>query len=97
MKKLSIIPLLLLVTMLHAQEGYFTMYNFSVAPKNVSTVYQLVNDYYSKNKSEGVSVYLYENHFNDSENNFTHSRQEYSLKKERTIYFLDSRNIYKYC
>ena len=73
MKKLSIIPLLFLVTMVHAQEGYFTIYNFTVAPKNVSTVYQIVNDYYSENKSEGVSVSLYENHFNDSRNNFTHS------------------------
>jgi hypothetical protein len=73
MKKLIIIPSLLLASLLYGQESYFTTYNFTVAPEDNSTVYQLVNDYYSKNKAEGVTVYLYENHFNDSGSNFTHS------------------------
>ncbi|NND15600.1 MAG: hypothetical protein HKN89_04695 [Eudoraea sp.] len=32
-----------------------------------------MDDYFSENKTEGVTVSLYENHFNDSGNNFTHS------------------------
>ena len=73
MKKLIIISLFMGCLHLSAQESYFTTYNFSVAAEDVSTVYKLVDDYYSKNKTEGVSVYLFENHFNDSGNNFTHS------------------------
>ena len=56
-----------------AQELYFTTYHFTVKPENVSTVYKIVDDYYSKNKPEGVSVFLYENHFHDSGNSFSHS------------------------
>jgi hypothetical protein len=56
-----------------AQESYFTVYNFTVEPQNVSTVFKLFDDYFSKNKTADVSVSLYENHFNDSGNNFTHS------------------------
>ena len=64
---------LLAVFTLSAQEYYFTTYNFTVAPENVGTVYNLFNDYYSKNKPEGVTVSLYENHFHDNSANFTHS------------------------
>ena len=64
---------LLAVFTLSAQEYYFTTYNFTVAQENVQTIYGLFNDYYSKNKPQGVTVSLYENHFRDNGANFTHS------------------------
>lgn len=73
MKNLFIALALSVVFTASAQEAYFTVYNFTVEEEDVSTVYKLVDDYYSKNKAEGVSVFLYENHFNDSGNNFSHS------------------------
>ena len=73
MKKLLITVLLMVCFTISAQESYFTTYNFTVAPEDVSAVYKIVDDYYSKNKPEGVLVYLFENHFNDSGNNFSHS------------------------
>ncbi len=73
MKKIFIGSFLLACFFVSGQEAYFTVYNFSVADESVSTVYKLADDYYSKNKPEGVTVSLYENHFNDSGNNFTHS------------------------
>lgn len=57
----------------NAQEMHFTVYNFTVEAKNVSTVYKLFDDYFSKNKPADVTVSLWENHFNDSGNNFSHS------------------------
>ncbi|WP_445383336.1 hypothetical protein [Robiginitalea sp. IMCC43444] len=73
MKKLSLLLVLFTAFTLSAQEYYFTTYNFTVEPQNVETVYNLFDAYYSKNKPAGVSVGLYENHFNDPENNFSHS------------------------
>ena len=73
MKKLSTLLTLFVAFALSAQESYFTIYNFSVAAEDVSTVYKLVDDYYSDSKPEGVTVSLYENHFSDSGNNYTHS------------------------
>lgn len=73
MKKTILILCLLGALVMNAQESYFTVYNFSVEPQNVSAIYKLFDDYYSKNKPNGVSVSLYENHFNDAGNNFTHS------------------------
>lgn len=73
MKKLFTLLGLLAVLTVSAQEYYFTTYNFTVAPENGGTVYRLFNDYFSKNKPEGVTVSLYENHFKDHSANFTHS------------------------
>lgn len=73
MKKLSTFLALFVAFAISAQESYFTIYNFSVDSEDVSTVYKLVDDYYSENKPEGVTVSLYENHFNDSGNNYSHS------------------------
>ncbi|MDT0552625.1 hypothetical protein [Urechidicola vernalis] len=73
MRKFIFYLLLLTAISINAQESYFTIYNFSVEPQNEATVYKLVNDYYSTNKTEGVTVSFYENHFNDNGNNFTHS------------------------
>ncbi len=64
---------MLFTILLSAQENYYTIYNFTVAPEDNARVYQLVNDYYSKNKPAGITVALWENHFNDSGNNFSHS------------------------
>ncbi len=58
---------------LSAQEAYWTHYNVIVAPQEVETVHKLMSDYFTANKQEGVTVSLWENHFNDSGNNFTHS------------------------
>jgi len=73
MKKLIFCTFLFIACAVQAQEGYWTSYQFIVAPDEVETVYNLVNDYYSANQPQGVTVNLWENHFNDHENNFTHS------------------------
>lgn len=73
MRKLILISTLFLGLICSAQEIHFTIYNFTVESQNVSTVFKLFDDYFSENKTEGVSVSLYENHFNDSDNNFTHA------------------------
>jgi hypothetical protein len=58
---------------LQAQDMYWTSYNFVVETQNVAAVYTLVDDYFKQNKTEGVTVRLFENHFNDSGNEYTHS------------------------
>ena len=60
---------------LFAQQRYFTAYNFSVEGKDVETVAKIADDFYGKpgSKVDGVTVALYENHFSDNDNNFTHS------------------------
>jgi hypothetical protein len=73
MKKLILISALFLGLICSAQDIHFTIYNFSVESQDVSTVFTLFDDYFSENKTEGVTVSLYENHFNDSSNNFTHA------------------------
>ena len=50
------------------------MYNFTVKQENEATVYQLLEDYFKANPtSDNISAYLYENHFRDSGNNYSHS------------------------
>ena len=73
MKRSILLIALLLTLWVSAQQNYYTIYNFTVAPEEAQTVYQLTNDYYTKHKPAGVTVALWENHFNDSGNNFTHS------------------------
>ena len=73
MRKLILISALFLGLICNAQQSHFTVYNFTVEPQNVSTVFKLFDDYFSNNKPDGVTVSLHENHFNDSGNNFTHS------------------------
>ena len=73
MRKLILISSLFLGLICTAQESHFTVYNFTVEPQNISTVYKLFDDYFSKHKPDDVAVSLYENHFNDSGNNFSHS------------------------
>ena len=73
MKKVLLIFALAFAVAMHAQQSYFTVYNFSVKPEDGATVFKLVDDYYSKNKPAGVTVSLYENHLHNSANNYTHS------------------------
>jgi len=73
MKKLLFISILFLGLFCHAQDTYFTTYNFTVEPQNVSAVFNLMDDYFSEHKPDGVTVSLYENHFNDKDHNFTHA------------------------
>ena len=73
MKKLLFCVLLFSACVLYAQETYWTNYQIVVAPDEVETIYNLMNDYFSANKPQGVTVSLWENHFNDHGNNFTHS------------------------
>ncbi len=72
MKK-SILLLFLIFTMgLQAQTEYWSSYNFVVEPQNVQTVYNLVDSFYKANKPAGVSVRLFENHFKDAGNSYSH-------------------------
>ena len=73
MRPLIMLIGLIMTISLSAQNSYFTIYNFTADNEDVGTVYNLMDGYFSKNKVEGVTVTLYENHFNDSENNSTHS------------------------
>jgi len=56
-----------------AQEVYWTNYHVVVESQNEGMFYKLIDDYFTANKSEGVTVTLYENHFKDNGNKFTHS------------------------
>lgn len=73
MKKVIFCMLIFMAFTLSAQEAYWTNYNVVVSPEKVTTVYNLMNDYYTANPQEGVTVSLWENHFNDHSNNFTHA------------------------
>jgi len=75
MKKIILSVFALASTILSAQEYHWTSYNFTVAGEDVEIVGKLMGDYFSKDgsKAEGVSVFLFENHFNDSTVDFSHS------------------------
>jgi len=73
MKKLILCSLLFVAFSINAQESYWTYYNFSVEPQNEAAVLKLVEDYFKEHKQEGVTVRFFENHFNDSGNNYSHS------------------------
>ena len=73
MKKLFALLVCLVAFMVHGQERYFTLYSFTANPKDHGTVYQLVHDFYSKNKPAGVTISLYENHLSNAGNQTTHT------------------------
>ena len=73
MKKGFFCLLFFMALTLSAQESYWTNYNFVLEPQNEEMVYKLMDDYFKANQPEGITVTLYENHFNDHKNNFTHS------------------------
>lgn len=67
------ILLLLFVSLsVAAQDRYWTAYNFSVQGKDAETVVAIMDGYFKENLPEGVSVELYENHFKDTNNNYSH-------------------------
>ncbi len=65
--------MLFLAFSIHAQEFYFTYYNFSVEPQNEAAVFKIVDDYFKNHKQEGITVRFFENHFKDNANNYSHS------------------------
>ena len=73
MKKLFFSLFVFSICVLSAQEDYWTNYQVVVAPEEVETVYKLIDDYFTANPADGVTVALWENHFNDHSNNSTHS------------------------
>ena len=76
MKKFILIFTLFILTImsLKAQEYYWTSYSFNVDSEDTEIVAKLTNDYFSAEnaKADGVSVYLFENHFHDSELSSSH-------------------------
>lgn len=73
MKKLLYCLFIFATCAMTAQESYWTQYYVVVEPQEVGTIYKLMDDYFTANPPEGVTVSLWENHFNDPGNNFTHS------------------------
>ncbi|MGB5229795.1 MAG: hypothetical protein WBN55_16120 [Eudoraea sp.] len=73
MKNLVLYLFLFAAFSANAQDFYWTYYNFSVEPKDEAAVLKLVEDYFKEHKKDGVTVRFFENHFNDSDNNYTHS------------------------
>ena len=73
MKNVFFSLLVFMTFAISAQEAYWTNYYVVVEPQNVDMFYKLMDDYFTTNKTQGVTVDLYENHFNDKDNNFTHS------------------------
>ena len=68
---------------LFSQEYYWTSYSFNVDPEDVETVGKLTDDYFSKegSKSDGVTVFLFENHFRDGTINASHSLVVYGTQE----------------
>ena len=69
MKKLLMLLALVFTTSMFAQEYYWTTYSFNLDPEDEEIVTKLVNDYFSSpnSKADGVTVYLFENHFKDND------------------------------
>jgi hypothetical protein len=74
MKNILFLLSFLVTSVALGQTRYWTSYNFSVDAKNEAAVYKLVDDYFKANPtSDDVNAYLYENHFKDHGNNYSHS------------------------
>ena len=74
MKKIILLLSLTITSVTFAQTRYWTSYNFSIEPQNQAAVYKLLDDYFTaKPTSDDVNAYLYENHFKDNGNNYSHS------------------------
>tara|TARA_B100000941_G_C28353912_1_gene473330 strand:- start:24 stop:710 length:687 start_codon:yes stop_codon:yes gene_type:complete len=74
MKKFILLSSFLVSYLSLGQTRYWTSYNFTVEPQNEAAIYKLVDDYFKSNPtSESVNAYLYENHFRDNGNNYSHS------------------------
>ena len=68
---------------LFSQEYYWTSYSFNVDPEDIETVGKLTDDYFSKegSKADGVTVFLFENHFRDGTINASHSLVFYGTQE----------------
>ena len=66
MKKLLLL-FLFSSSFLFSQEYYWSSYSFNLEPEDVETIGKLTNEYFSQegSKAEGVTVFLFENHFRD--------------------------------
>ena len=74
MKIIILLLSLTITSVTFAQTRYWTSYNFSIEPQNQAAVYKLLDDYFTaKPTSDDVNAYLYENHFKDNGNNYSHS------------------------
>ncbi len=74
MKNTFFLLSLLVTSITFGQTRYWTSYNFTVEPQNQAAVYKLLDDYFTaKPTSDDVNAYLYENHFKDNGNNYSHS------------------------
>ena len=74
MKNTFFLLSLLVTSITFGQTRYWTSYNFTVEPQNQAAVYKLLDDYFTaKPTSDDVNAYLYENHFKDHGNNYSHS------------------------
>ena len=69
MKKLLSITLLFFVTLSFSQR--WSAYGIKVAPENEETVLKIIDDYFTNNKVEGVTVNLYSIMFTAADLNFT--------------------------
>ena len=72
MKKLLTCLLLITSFAITAQTTYWTNYTFNVDDEDEATVFKLLDDYFSENKTDGVTVTLYANHFHDGDNDWSH-------------------------
>lgn len=73
MKKFSFLLLLFVSFNLSAQMGYWTAYQLTIPSENQKAVIDLFDAHFKANPTpEGVTAYLWENHFRDKDNNFTH-------------------------
>ena len=70
MKKLLSITLLFFVTLSYSQR--WSAYGIKVSPENEETVLKIIDDYFTNNKVEGVTVNLFSIMFTAADLNFTH-------------------------
>lgn len=73
MKKFSLLIALFISVSLSAQMGYWTAYQMDIPGENQKAVVDLFDAHFAANPTpDGVSAYLWENHFRSSENNYSH-------------------------
>ena len=70
MKKILSITLLFFVTLSYSQR--WSAYGFKVSPESEETVVKIIDDYFTANSIEGVTVSLYSIMFTAADLNFTH-------------------------
>ena len=86
---------LLSTSIIFSQEYYWTSYSFNVEPEDVETVGKLTNEYFSQegSKADGVTVFLFENHFRDGTVNASHSLVFYGTQEAMGKQYSPGENI----